>query len=151
MKSIFQKKVTTSQDTQRTAQRFYDTYLKDIQDATLFFEGGLGVGKTLFIRSILQQAGITQDIPSPTYTILQEYDTEHQHFLHFDFYRLSHPDDFFARGFDEIVAQPNIACVEWPEKITPQIQKGFSGTHYTIRMTHGIGVGMRTIDVLQPL
>ena len=150
MKSIFKKSIPNQETTEKLAQKFYDEYLKNETNATIFFEGGLGVGKTLIIRTILRQAGIKKEIPSPTYTFVQEYDTPQQHFAHFDFYRFQDPQDFFTHGFDEIAESKNtIKFVEWPEKITPQIQKGFIGKKYIIQIKHGIGVGMREIKVLE--
>lgn len=148
MKSILKKKITHLGETQKIAHQFYDEFLTEQQNVTLFFEGGLGVGKTFFIRELIKKSGFDDKIASPTYTYIQEYDTPHHHFAHFDFYRLHDPQEFFARGFDEIVQMEGIKCVEWPEKINDSIKKGFSGTHYTLQLSHGIGVGMREIQIL---
>ena len=65
-----------------------------------------------------------------------------------DFYRFNNPKEFFARGFDEIAESQMIKLVEWPEKLTPEIKKGFTGEKFVIKISHGIGVGMRKIRIL---
>ena len=147
MKSILKKKIPTQAKTEKIARKFYDDFLAQETNVTLFLEGGLGVGKTLFIRTLLKHAGVQGEIPSPTYTLVQEYDTKTQHFAHFDFYRLTNPQEFFARGFDEIAELEGIKCVEWPDKISLDMQPGFVGPRYTIQLSHGIGVGMRKINI----
>lgn len=149
MKCILDKNIPNQQATEKFAKEFYATYLKNTTNAVVFLEGGLGAGKTFIIRTILRTAGIKEEIPSPTYTFLQEYDSDSQHFAHFDLYRLKDPQEFFARGFDEIAADNHsIKFVEWPDKITQDTQDGFAGTHLVIQIKHGVGVGMRKVKIL---
>lgn len=149
MKSILKKNIPRESETQKIAQDFYEEYLKNVSGGTVFFEGGLGSGKTVMIKSLLRKAGISENIPSPTYTIVQEYQTPSQNFAHFDFYRLSDPSEFFARGMEEIAENPQIIkLVEWPGKLSPSIKKIFTPPRYTIQINHGIGVGMRTLKIL---
>ncbi len=148
MKSIFKKNISNLQDTEKQAQKFYRDFLSKETQATLFLEGGLGAGKTFFVQCMLKEAGVTDPVTSPTYTLIQEYNTPTQHFSHFDLYRLKSPQEFMERGFQDIAEQDGIKFVEWPEKITPEMKQLFSGTHFVILLKHGIGVSMRTLEVL---
>jgi len=159
MKLILKKNIPNLQASRQFAQEFYRDFLASEQNFTVFFEGGLGAGKTFLIREMLREAGVKDKISSPTYIFLNEYSVPHlnplpkgekvQHFAHFDFYRFSDPAEFFARGFGEIAEEGKISkFVEWPEKISSEAEKSFSGKRFTIIISHGVGVGMREVRVI---
>jgi tRNA threonylcarbamoyladenosine biosynthesis protein TsaE len=110
-------------------------------------EGGLGAGKTFLVRKILENLAIKEEITSPTYTYVNEYNSNLGEIAHFDLYRIKNDQDFFAKGFNEIAENEDIACfVEWPSKISRTTQGCFIGKKYKIVIKFGIGVGMRTIS-----
>ena len=75
--------------------------------------GGLGVGKTTLARAILRAASRSRiDRPSPTFTLVEVYDTRRGAFWHFDLYRLESPEQVFELGWEEARAD-GIALVEW--------------------------------------
>jgi tRNA threonylcarbamoyladenosine biosynthesis protein TsaE len=80
--------------------------------------GGLGVGKTTLARAILRAATGDPDliVPSPTFTLVEVYDTQRGMFWHFDLYRLEAPEQIFELGWEEARAD-GIALVEWPEHL----------------------------------
>jgi tRNA threonylcarbamoyladenosine biosynthesis protein TsaE len=150
MKTLLEKSIPHQQATISFSKEVCDTFLKAEKNFTMFFEGGLGAGKTFFIREILRQYGVKSEIPSPTYIFHSQYETTQQLFSHFDFYRLADPQEFFARGFAEIAEDQSICkLIEWPDKISKQTRDSFSGTHFTLRLEYGIGVGMRKMKILQ--
>jgi tRNA threonylcarbamoyladenosine biosynthesis protein TsaE len=81
-------------------------------------QGGLGVGKTTLARAILRAA--TGDpaliVPSPTFTLVEIYDTPVGVFWHFDLYRLEEPQQVFELGWEEARAD-GTALVEWAERL----------------------------------
>lgn len=77
--------------------------------------GDLGAGKTTLARDILQALGVTEDVPSPTFTIVQRYETPSLIVNHYDLYRLKSAREMAELGFDEAL-EDGAALVEWPER-----------------------------------
>jgi tRNA threonylcarbamoyladenosine biosynthesis protein TsaE len=79
--------------------------------------GGLGAGKTTFAKGFARGLGVDDEVTSPTYTIVSEYEGRLR-LHHVDAYRLSGPEDFNAIGGAEAFADPEGVClVEWSERI----------------------------------
>jgi tRNA threonylcarbamoyladenosine biosynthesis protein TsaE len=83
----------------------------------------LGAGKTCFAKGIARGLGITEEVTSPTYTIISEYQGSCP-FYHIDAYRLRGDDDFTALGGEEIIYGEGISVVEWSERIPASLPKG---------------------------
>ena len=86
------------------------------KDIVLLY-GELGVGKSVFIRGVARRLGITEPMPSPTFTIVNQYASDTVKINHFDLYRLSDPYELYEIGFEEYIYDDNsITFIEWPEK-----------------------------------
>ncbi|MDE9450122.1 tRNA (adenosine(37)-N6)-threonylcarbamoyltransferase complex ATPase subunit type 1 TsaE [Aliiroseovarius sp. Z3] len=86
----------------------------------ILLEGGIGAGKTHFARSLIQalqaKSGRVEDVPSPTFTLVQTYDVEPSEVWHADLYRLSHPDEIEELGLTQAF-DDGICLVEWPDRL----------------------------------
>ena len=81
---------------------------------TVLLNGDLGVGKSVIARGVARGLGVEGPMPSPTFTIMIPYEGRKK-LYHFDLYRLSDPDEYYAAGLDEFVGGDGVAMVEWPE------------------------------------
>lgn len=78
--------------------------------------GDLGAGKTTLVRGILQHLCGDIEVPSPTYTIVQTYDTQIGEIWHCDMYRLQRPEDAYELGLLDAF-EDAICLIEWPDKL----------------------------------
>lgn len=79
--------------------------------------GDLGTGKTHITKGISRGLGITDNITSPTFTIVNEYDSGRLKLYHFDVYRVSDPDEIYAIGFDDYIFGDGVSIIEWANYI----------------------------------
>jgi tRNA threonylcarbamoyladenosine biosynthesis protein TsaE len=92
-------------------------------------KGELSAGKTTLARAILRAAAGDPEliVPSPTFTLVEVYETKQGTFWHFDLYRLEAPEQVFELGWEEALAD-GIVLVEWPERLGQILPKHLSVT-----------------------
>lgn len=101
-------------DTQRLAQK----YAGNAKNGDVFtLQGPLGAGKSEFARAFIQHLmGADTDVPSPTFTLVQTYESSKGLIWHFDLYRLENAEEIYEIGWEEALSE-GILLIEWPERL----------------------------------
>jgi len=114
MKSL---EITSLETINHTAKQF----LEQIGDKKVFaFSGAMGAGKTTFIKAICQELGVNETINSPTFSIINEYETDNGKIIyHFDCYRINNVAEAINIGAEDYLYSGNLCFIEWAENILP--------------------------------
>jgi len=91
--------------------------LFDASNKILLFYGDMGVGKTTLIKEIAKLLGVNDNISSPTYSIVNEYEIDNDKVYHFDFYRIKNEEEALDIGIEEYLYSGHWVLIEWPENI----------------------------------
>lgn len=86
---------------------------------TLLFYGNMGVGKTTLIKAIVKILGSNDEVSSPTFSIVNEYETVNDVIYHFDLYRINDIEEAYNFGIEDYLYSDHYKLIEWPEKIEP--------------------------------
>lgn len=110
---------------------------------TLLLVGSIGAGKTHFARSLIQSRLTTpEDVPSPTFTLVQTYETDQGEIWHADLYRLSGPHDVMELGLLDAF-ETAICLIEWPDRLGD-----LAPDHaLTLRLTEGDAEEARILEM----
>lgn len=94
-------------------------FIRAMGDNTVFaFVGGMGAGKTTFIKAICQNLGVEDVINSPTFSIVNEYRSDSGELIyHFDFYRINKIEEVYDFGYEDYFYSGSLCFIEWPELI----------------------------------
>lgn len=91
--------------------------IKAFPDKRIFqLKGDLGAGKTEFVKAFCKILGVTDEVSSPTFSIIQEYHDENgQEIFHMDLYRINDEDELINIGLEEYFDRGNYIFIEWPQ------------------------------------
>ena len=122
-----QKIITKSeQETEELGRRFAE---KLPGGSVVAMYGGLGAGKTAFVRGMARGLGLDCRVSSPTFTIVNEY-LGRRELIHFDMYRLSGAEELFDIGWEDYLSRGAICAVEWSENV----EDAFWGDEIRVRI-----------------
>ena len=108
-------------------EQFAEDFAKTLKaGAVVAFEGDLGAGKTAFVRGLARGLNCTDNVSSPTFAIVNEYDGDLPLF-HFDMYRIETLGELYSVGFFEYLERGGICAVEWSENITAALPQRYLG------------------------
>jgi len=91
----------------------------------LLLYGEMGTGKTTMVKSLVKALGSSDDVSSPTFSIVNEYEIENDVIYHFDLYRIKDLDEAFNFGIEEYLYSNHWVFIEWPEKIESMLPEVF--------------------------
>ncbi len=103
------------------------------QYSVLAFSGELGAGKTTFIQALCRALGVTTEVNSPTFSLVNEYfRADGTSIYHFDLYRIEDPTELFDMGYEEYFYSGDRCFIEWPEKASHLIPDDALRTEITV-------------------
>lgn len=94
-------------------------------DDVLVMLGDMGAGKSEFTRGLARGLGVTGYVTSPTFTILQVHDSGRLPLYHFDWYRLSDPEELYELSMDEYLQNGGVAVIEWPSRAEEAVPESY--------------------------
>jgi len=112
-----EKQIYESNSPDDTYELGRDIGKKAVPGSVIALEGDLGAGKTLFTQGLAAGLGITEPVNSPTFTILQIYESGRLPLYHFDVYRIDDPYEMEEVGFDDFIYGDGVSVIEWPDRI----------------------------------
>lgn len=96
-------------------QQVVDKILPQLQHPILLLKGNLGAGKTTFTQFLLKNLDSKDEVNSPTYSIVNEYNSPKGKIFHFDLYRLKNLEEVYDIGIEEYIDNGFLCIIEWPE------------------------------------
>lgn len=96
------------------------------------FEGEMAAGKTTFIKSLCEALGVEDVVSSPTFSIVNEYDSAKGAVYHFDFYRLKNLQEAYDIGYEEYFYSGNYCLIEWPSKVAELLPEEYVKVEITV-------------------
>ena len=125
-------KINSLADINEAAKQF----IENMGDGKVFaFYGKMGAGKTTFIKAICEELGVDDVITSPTFAIVNEYQsaTTGDSIYHFDFYRIKKLEEVYDMGYEDYFYSDSLCFLEWPELIDDLLPE--DATKVTIEAT----------------
>ena len=101
-------------------------------DKFFIFEGEMAAGKTTFIKSFCEALGVKDVVSSPTFSIVNEYESKAGLIYHFDFYRLKNQQEAFDIGYEEYFYSGDYCLIEWPSKVEDLLPESYIKVEITI-------------------
>ena len=83
----------------------------------MLFQGEMGIGKTTLIKELAKKLGVEDTLTSPTFSLVNEYETKEGKMYHFDFYRIENEEEAWDIGFEDYLNTGHYIFIEWPEKV----------------------------------
>ena len=104
----------------------------NIKTTVVRIDGKMGAGKTKIISNICMQLGVKEVITSPTFSLINTYQSTNGPIYHFDFYRLQNSNEALDIGIEEYLESGNVCFLEWAEKIENHLPLNYD--HYILKV-----------------
>ncbi len=129
------------EETEKIAYNFAKT-LSGGEIITL--DGDLGAGKTAFVRGLALGLGISDNVSSPTFTIVNEYHSGSVPLMHFDVYRIGSSEEMYDIGWEDYISRGAVVVVEWSKNIYDI----FDGSQIEINITKNLDISENYREIL---
>ena len=106
--------------------------IDNIKTTEVRIDGKMGAGKTKIISNICMQLGVKEVITSPTFSLINTYQSTNGPIYHFDFYRLQNSNEALDIGIEEYLESGNVCFLEWAEKIEDHLPLNYD--HYILKV-----------------
>ena len=107
-----------------------DTIAKKIlpylQSKVVVFRGGMGFGKTTLIKALVRALGSTDNVSSPTFSLVNPYEGTNDKIYNFDFYRIKNEEEAFDIGFEEYLYSGDWCFIEWAERVEKYLPETYT-------------------------
>ncbi len=110
--------------------------LESLNTKTILLNGGMGVGKTTFVKALVKALGSEDDVSSPTFSIVNEYELPNDILFHFDMYRIKNEDEALQFGIEDYLSSSHWIVMEWPENIPKLIPDHVDSIEITLNSNH---------------
>ena len=108
--------------------------IQDLSTKVVRIDGPMGAGKTTLISSICKSLGVKEPISSPTFSLINTYESHDGIIYHFDFYRLQNAEEALDFGIEEYLESGSLCFMEWAEKIIPHLPMNYD--HYNLEIVN---------------
>ena len=105
--------------------------LKNAKSKIILFEGEMGSGKTTLIKKLVKQLGSQDTVSSPTFSLVNEYETNDNIIYHFDLYRVNEEEELYNFGIETYIYNDKYVFVEWPDLLKPMLQEEYTVLSFT--------------------
>jgi len=99
--------------------------IKAVKHKVILFDGAMGTGKTTLIKALVKKLGSSDDVSSPTFSLVNTYHTSNSDIYHFDLYRLNSMEEAYDFGIEDYLESNNWLFIEWPEIIKELLSDDF--------------------------
>ncbi|WP_242119102.1 tRNA (adenosine(37)-N6)-threonylcarbamoyltransferase complex ATPase subunit type 1 TsaE [Aestuariivivens sediminicola] len=97
-----------------------------VNSKILLFHGAMGAGKTTVIKSLVKALGSKDEVSSPTFSIVNEYESKHGTIYHFDLYRIKDLEEAYNFGIEDYFNTGNWILVEWPQLLKDMLTENYN-------------------------
>lgn len=118
-------------------EKIVESIIPNLKYNILLLKGNLGAGKTTFTKSLVKALGSDDNVDSPTYALVNEYNSPKGKIFHFDLYRVESVEELYDIGIDEYLDSGFLSIIEWPEVYEEELQ-GLS--FHEIKIENNLGI-----------